>query len=123
MNTQVPAKMSGVSAVPGVISGRPTIQITWSPPQSDKPIAKYYLQYRKASASSWTAVTLGPSETSAVLSGLDRGTSYDVQMRAISIVGSGPFSDLQQVTTHNGERCEDVYRSHAVPWMLLNICG
>ena len=111
--------MSGVLAVPGVISGRPIIKIKWSPPQSDKPIAKYYLQYRKASASNWTAVTLDSSETSAVLSGLDRGTSYDVQVRAGSILGSGPFSDLQQVTTHNGERCEDVYRSHAVPSMSL----
>ena len=103
--------MSGVSALPGVISGRPIINITWSPPQSDKPIAKYYLQYRKATASNWTAVTLDPSETSTVLSGLDRGTVYDVQVRAVSIVGSGPFSDLQ-VITHNGKRCEDVYRSH-----------
>ena len=112
--------MSGVSAVPGVISERPIIKIKWSPPQSDKPIAKYNLQYRKSSASNWTAVTLDSSETSAVLSGLDRGTSYDVQVRAVSIVGSGPFSDLQQVTTHNGERCEGhVYRSHAVPSMSL----
>ena len=107
--------MADVSAVPGVISGRPIINITWSTPQSDKPIAKYNLQYRKATASNWTAVTLGPSETLAVLSSLDRGTLYNVQVRAVSIVGSGPFSDLQQVTTHNGERCEDVYRSHAVP--------
>ena len=106
MHTQVPAKVSGVSAVPGVRSGRPTIRVTWSPPKSDKPISKYHLQYRKATASSWNAATLAPSETSTVLSGLDRGTVYHVQVRAVSVVGSGPFSDRQQVTTHNGKKCE-----------------
>ena len=106
MATQVPAKVSGVSAVPGVRSGRPTIRVTWSTPKSDEPISKYHLQYRKATASSWTAITLAPSETSTVLSGLDRGTVYHVQVRAISVVGSGPFSDRQQVTTHNGKKCE-----------------
>ena len=124
--------MSGVSAVPDVSSGRPIIQITWSPPQSNKPIEKYYLQYRKATASNWTAVVLGPSETSTVLSGLDRGTVYHVKVRAISIVGSGPFSDLQQVTTYNGKNCEDacilcrlyiciLCRPRAVPCTFLYI--
>ena len=105
MATQVPAKVSGVSAVPGVGSERPTIRVTWSTPESDEPISKYHLQYRKATASSWNADTLAPSETSTVLSGLDRGTAYHVQVRAISVVGSGPFSDRQQVTTHNGKQC------------------
>ena len=106
MDTQVPAKVSEVSAVPGVSLGRPTIRVKWSAPLSDEPISKYHLQYRQATASSWTALTLAPSETSTVLSGLDKGTVYHVQVRAISVVGSGPFSDRQQVTTHNGETCE-----------------
>ena len=120
MDTQVPAKVSGVSAIPGVNSGQPIIQITWNPPQSDKRIEKYYLQHRKANASNWTAVTLGPSETT-VLSGLDRGTVYHVQLRAISIVGSGPFSDLQQVTTHNGKGCEDAYLCMQIPCCSMHI--
>lgn len=103
MHIQVPAKMSSVSAVPGVRSGRPIIQITWNPPQSDKPIAKYFLQYRKTTTSVWTAVTLDSSDTSTILNGLDRGMAYYIQMRAISVVGSGPFSDLLHITTYNGE--------------------
>ena len=127
MDTQVPAKVSVVSAVPGVSSGRPVIRVTWSPPQSDEPISKYHLQYRKATASSWTAVTLAPSETSTVLSGLDRGTVYHVQVRAISVVGSGPFSDRQEVTTHNGKKwegasmCADHVQFHACFYVIMTL--
>lgn len=122
LNTEVPAKMSGVSAVRGVSSGRPIIRITWSPPESDKPVEKYYLQYRQAT-SNWTGITLNHAETSTVLSGLDKGTVYHMQVRAISIAGPGPFSDLQQVITYDGKNCEDaciLCRLHVIPYMSLH---
>ena len=39
---------------------------------------------------------------STTLENLSPGTSYQVQVRAVSDVGAGPYSDVQTQTTHRG---------------------
>ena len=39
---------------------------------------------------------------SVTLENLSPGTSYQVQVRAISDVGSGPFSDMRTLSTYRG---------------------
>ena len=42
------------------------------------------------------------TSTSTTLENLSAGTGYQVQVRAVSDVGSGPYSDLGTQSTHRG---------------------
>ena len=45
---------------------------------------------------------------SVTLESLSPGTSYQVQVRAVSDVGSGPFSDVRVLSTYRGKLLESV---------------
>ena len=93
-------------------SGRPALTVTWTAPQSDYSIIKYQIQYRRSDATSWS--TKDVTSTSTTLKNLTAGTSYQVQVRAISDIGAGPYSDMRTQITHRGMNVTtafDVFRS------------
>ena len=71
--------------------------MTWTAPQSDRPITKYQVQYRRSEATSW--ITKDVTSRSTTLENLSDGTSYQVQVRAVSDVGAGPYSDVGTLST------------------------
>ena len=86
--------------------------MTWTAPQSDRTITKYQVQYRRSGTTSWS--TKDVTSTSTTLENLSAGTSYQVQVRAFSDVGAGPYSDVgTQITPRgmNATTAFDVVRS------------
>ena len=98
--------LPGVPVMELVTSGGTTLTVSWAAPgdTGSSTITEYELRYIKTSASdksdsSWTvedAWTSGNLEYT--VSGLESGVSYDIQMRAVSSLGNGRWSDTVQAT-------------------------
>ena len=61
---------------------------------------------------SW--ITKAVTSSSTTLENLSAGSSYQVQVRAVSDVGTGPYSDMRTKITHQGMNVTtafDVFRS------------
>ena len=93
--------MNSPSVTKAVSSGRPALIVTWTAPSSDRPITKYQVQYIKSGSTSWS--TKDVTSTSSTLDNLSPGTSYQVQVRAVSDVGGGQYSEIRTITTYRGE--------------------
>ena len=107
----VPSKVGPPTLTKAARSGRPALTVTWTAPQSDRPITKYQVQYR-IGAFSWS--TKEVISTSTILENLSTGTSYQVQVRAVSGVGAGPYSDVTTQITFRGMNVTtafDVFKS------------
>ena len=74
--------------------------MTWTAPRSDRPITKYHVQYRRIGTTSWIIKDVTSRNTT--LENLIADTSYQVQVRAVSDVGTGPYSDMRTQITHQG---------------------
>ena len=96
----VPLKVGPLVLTKAVRSGRPALTVTWPVSQSDRPITKYQVQYRRAGTTSWS--TRDVRTRSVTLENLSPGTSYQVQVRAVSDVGNGPISDIGTLLTYQG---------------------
>ena len=86
--------------------------MTWTAPQSDRPITKYQVQYRRSGTTSW--ITKDVTSRSTILGYLSPGTGYHVRVRAFSDVGAGPYSDVGTQITPQGMNVTtafDVFRS------------
>ena len=100
----VPLKISPPPTLPKTArSGRPALIVTWTAPQSDRPITKYQVQYRRSGTTSWS--TKDVTSTSTTLENLPAGTGYQVRVRAVSDVGTGPYSDVRTIITYRGMYC------------------
>ena len=97
----VPSRVNPPSLTKTVRSGKPTIRVTWNAPSSDRPITKYRVQYRISGSTSWRG--MDASSTSTTLENLSAGTSYQVQVRAVSVIGVGSYSEIRTITTYRGE--------------------
>ena len=73
--------------------------MSWTAPQSERPITKYQVQYRSG-ATSWSTKDVTSRFTT--LENLSARTSYQVKVRAVSDVGTGPYSDVRTQITHRG---------------------
>ena len=76
-------------------SGTTSLQVTWTaPPNLGRPaIEGYDVQYREVGASSWTDVPQDViGTTSATITPVDAGKSYEVQVRATNDEGDGPWA-------------------------------
>ena len=80
-------------------SGRPALGVTWTAPSSDRPITKYQLRYGIRNTI-WSNKDL--TSTSTTLEGLSAGAIYDIQVRAVSDVGAGQYSQTSSETTYRG---------------------
>ena len=108
----VPSKVSRLTLTKAATAGRPALTVTWTAPQSDRPITKYQLQYRRSGTTDW--ITMNVTSTSTILENLSAGTSYQVKVRAVSDVGAGPYSDVVTQITPRGTNVTtafDVFRS------------
>lgn len=106
-----PAGTTTLSA-PDIISVSPgtgSITIAWTAPASSggSSITAYDLRYIRSDApdkadANWTIVedvrTTGSGSLSHELTGLKGGTQYDVQVRAVTGTGDGPWSSVGTVT-------------------------
>ena len=89
-------------------SGKPVLRVTWTTPQSDVTISQYQVEYRR-SGTNWRAVSpVSPgSTTSTLLEALDAGTVYEVRIRAVSAIGTGPWSEVESQTTYTSKLCSE----------------
>lgn len=71
-----------------------SLTVTWNaPPDGDRPAAESYdLQYRPDDGSAFAAGPQAVAATTATITGLVPGTAYEVQVRAKSDEGTGPWS-------------------------------
>ena len=101
----VPSQVIGVTASKELSFGKPALRVTWTTPQSDVSISLYQVQHRRSGTTYWRnphPVSSG-STTSTLLEELDAGTTYQVQVRAVSIIGNGTWSRVQSETTYMSE--------------------
>ena len=96
----VPSKVGPPTLTKAARSGKPVLTVTWTTPQSDRPITKYQVQYRRSGTTSWS--TKDVTSRSITLENLPAGTSYQVRVRAVSDVGAGPYSNVGTQITPRG---------------------
>ena len=94
----VPSQVGPPGLTKAAISGRPALRVTWTAPFSERTITKYEVLYRINGA--WIAKDV--TSTSTTLDNLSAGTSYQVQVRAVSDVGAGQYSPIRTITTYQG---------------------
>ena len=98
----VPSQVSNIQFTQTVSNGMINLQVTWNQPTSDRPIKRYELQYRKQGVSSWTSVTPNPTTRQTTIRNVDKGSVYNVQVRAVSDVGSGQWRSATSQRTYRG---------------------
>ena len=96
----VPSQVGPPVLIKAVSSGRPALRVTWTTPSSERTITKYQVQYRRSGSTSWSTTDVTSPPTT--LENLPGGTSYQVRVRAVSDVGSGPYSEIRTITTYRG---------------------
>jgi prepilin-type N-terminal cleavage/methylation domain-containing protein len=91
-----------VHAVPATVAGAPDLDVTaaagvatltWNTPDDGgSPIVGYSVQYREAGAFGWTPVSHTTTDTTATVTGLTAGVSYEFRVAAVTEVGAGAWS-------------------------------
>ena len=81
---------------PPTLTGRgtDTLSVSWAEPEDNGfTITGYGVQYRKASETNWENHSHQNTETSTLIGNLDPGTSYQIQINAVSRGGTSDWSD------------------------------
>ena len=98
----VPDAPTGLDATAG--SGQ--VALTWTAPVEDGGaiITDYVVQYRTTvGPGSWTTFSEATSATTnALVTGLTNDTSYDFQVAAVNLLGTGPYSATDTATPTSG---------------------
>ena len=89
-----PAKPAAPSVSANPATPASKIDVSWTAPDmTGKPaITDYDARYRKIGDSAWTDLSVAGTGTTAAVSGLDSGKSYEVQVRATNDEGTGEWS-------------------------------
>ena len=92
----------GTPAAPQVAAqSSQALSVSWSAPSNTGPaITDYDVQYQKVGASDWTSHAFTGAGTQTTISGLDPGTSYEVQVLARNDEGASPWSESGSGTTY-----------------------
>ena len=82
------------------------LDVSWTAPttaqMADRPaVNDYDVQYKKSDDSDWTTHSFTGTGTTTRLTGLDEGTEYDVQVRAVNDEGDGAWSDSGTASTQD----------------------
>ena len=90
-----PGKPDAPSVAQDSNSPTSALTVTWTAPDmTGKPvISGYGLRYRAEGAQNWTAYPVAGTVTTATITGLESGTTYEAQVRAVNDEGIGPWSD------------------------------
>ena len=109
------ASSPGAPTINAVTPGEESLAISWSSPSSDgSAITGYDLRYIETSDdettdSNWTVVqdvwTTGGGALQYTLTGLNSGTEYDLQVRAVNGEGDGPWSATATGTPADAGDC------------------
>ena len=85
----------GAPAAPTVsAASSSSLTVMWSAPDDGgSAITDYDVRYRAGASGDWTDGSHDGTATTATLTGLGSGTTYDVQVRAANVGGAGPWSD------------------------------
>ena len=111
----VPSQVSNIQFTQTVSNQMINLRVTWNQPTSDRPIQRYEVQYKKQGVSSWTSVTPNPTTRQTTISNVDKGGVYNVQVRAVSAVGSGQWRGVTSQRTYRG--------MNIIPNLTYSICN
>ena len=100
--TNVDAPSAPAAPTVTATSGSSTsLDVSWSAPADGGPVTGYDLQYREGTSGNFTAGPQGVTgSTSAAITGLSAGTSYEVQVRATNAEGTSAWSVSGTGTTN-----------------------
>ncbi len=70
-------------------------------PARFRPLTGHDVQFRKAGQSSWTDYNHRGTDSIAWISGLQAGTTYQAQVRAVNQYSAGAWSNIESATTRN----------------------
>ncbi len=89
----VPTAAPGTMVAPTLYAGTERLIATWTAPTDNggSPITGYELQYRTGGGA-WTKISSGIAGTSHTITGLTNSSPYQVQVRAVNVVGAGTWS-------------------------------
>ena len=91
----------GQPSAPTLMSDYFELSVSWSPPANTGPtITDYDVRYKRSADSSWSTHDFTGTATSTQITGLERSTEYDVQVRAINAEGTGAWSISTTATTN-----------------------
>ena len=83
--------------------GGQNISLTWIPPpyvDRNGILVDYLIEYFGIERDTHTKnITIPSSQQYSVISGLDEYTTYQLRIRASTLIGSGPFTQFTNVTT------------------------
>ena len=90
----------GRPSAPTLTPGDPELSVSWSAPSNTGPaITDYDVQYRRTADSSWSDHAFTGTTTPTQITGLERSTEYEVQVRATNDEGTGYWSTSTTATT------------------------
>ena len=70
-----------------------TVTLSWmTTPQPNGAVTNYDVQYRRASAPSFTALNF--TGLTGTITGLTNDTAYEFMVAAVTLVGRGPFTSV-----------------------------
>ena len=86
-------------AIPRVAGGREQVTVTWSAPSNPGPaISDYDVKYWIMGNVAYTVASYDATVTQDTITGLARGKFYEVQVRAKSADGAGPWSQTSETS-------------------------
>ena len=98
----VPSQVNNIQFIQTVSSGMINLRVTWNKPTSNRTIQHYEVQYKKQGVSRWTSVTPNPTTRETNIRNADKGSVYNVRVRAVSDVGSGQWRSVNSQRTYGG---------------------
>ena len=91
-DTEAPSAPSGPTASPAATAG---LSLSWAPPaNAGPPITDYDVQYRAGGDTAWTDWPHTGAATTATITGLSGGTTYELQVRATNPEGTSGWSRI-----------------------------
>ena len=97
-----PEALPGKPEIQTVTPGDKSLVVVWTPPADTggKTIFDYDIQYQVTDGNGWTQYDVNnvSTQTTETISGLINQTSYNVQVRAVTDVGPGQWSDIATTT-------------------------
>ena len=86
------AATTGLAQSPTGVAATPrnsAVDLSWDPPPARYGIIRHQHRYKKTSSSSWSSWTRAPATaTSAAITGLTNDTGYDIELAAVSALGT-----------------------------------
>ncbi len=101
-----PGKLATPTVTQNTATPKTKLDVSWTAltttQMAGKPaVNDYDVQYKKSSDDDWTDASFTGTTTSTTLTGLDEGTEYDVQVRAVNDEGDGAWSDSGEGNTQD----------------------